>query len=418
MMPEIPPLWALLITILILSAGQTLFASILLVVAKHDNKPAQYFLSIFMLTLSTAITLLFLFDFWVTYFPHVILSYYPLLFILPPMLWFYVGKLTRPDIPIKPASILMHLIPAGIVVLMLSPFFSLSEIDKIEWHYFRRSNYIEFSDVQLWTYKIVPLTKYLCVLQGETYMFLGLRLLFMHQKRIKNQFSNIDNIQLRWLYALLGCCVFIYTFSLIDMLYSLFTGNTAWIINIVTGCTLLCIFGYFGIVQKNVYVMPPLPLDEELIHSLSPDGLRRDNLSNDTGVFKPSETVKYQSSNLSDSHVKELYKDLLDYMDQEKPYLNPSLAIQELAESMQLPARELSRIINQMAGKNFLDFINGYRINGATKMLCQKTDMNVLDVAMSSGFNSKSSFYQAFKKSTGMTPSQYRKKGQKQEEVL
>ncbi len=184
-----------------------------------------------------------------------------------------------------------------------------------------------------------------------------------------------------------------------------YQGYFVWGVNVVSGCMLLSVFGFFGIVQKNVYGEGVVPFEESLDDSsLSAMG--------DAG-YSPREGrvfPKYGSSNLSDSHVKELFKDLLDYMEQEKPYLNSNLMIQELADSLQLPARELSRVINQTSGKSFLDFVNGYRLSEAKRVLIEKSSMNVLEVAMSCGFNSKSSFYQVFKKAINLTPSQYRKK--------
>jgi AraC-like DNA-binding protein len=70
----------------------------------------------------------------------------------------------------------------------------------------------------------------------------------------------------------------------------------------------------------------------------------------------------------------------------------------------------LSQVINQQTGKNFFDFINSYRITEATTILSEDVEnrQNILNLAMSVGFNSKSAFYNAFKKHTGMTPTQYR----------
>lgn len=101
-----------------------------------------------------------------------------------------------------------------------------------------------------------------------------------------------------------------------------------------------------------------------------------------------------------------------DYMEKEAPYLDPTLTLQKLATLMQVPAKELSILINHKMGQHFFDFINRYRIEAASKLLAnqEQPKLTVLEVLYQVGFNSKSSFNTAFKNQTGLTPTQYRKK--------
>ncbi|GAA4111483.1 hypothetical protein GCM10022393_09220 [Aquimarina addita] len=103
---------------------------------------------------------------------------------------------------------------------------------------------------------------------------------------------------------------------------------------------------------------------------------------------------------------------LKSYMQSEEPFLNPALSINELASSVELPAKELSILINQNIGQHFFDFINAYRIEKAKHILTDisKKQVTVLEILYEVGFNSKSSFNTAFKKHTGTTPTLYRKK--------
>ncbi len=97
------------------------------------------------------------------------------------------------------------------------------------------------------------------------------------------------------------------------------------------------------------------------------------------------------------------------YMDAFKPYLDPEIKIGDLAESMQMPKHQLSRIINQGFQRNFFDFINGYRVRAfirARKAPGQQ-HMNTLELAFETGFNSKSAFNRAFLKETGKNPRDY-----------
>ncbi|TCN55442.1 AraC family transcriptional regulator [Flavobacterium circumlabens] len=99
------------------------------------------------------------------------------------------------------------------------------------------------------------------------------------------------------------------------------------------------------------------------------------------------------------------------YMTEEKPFLNPSLTIQDVSAAIQIPVRDLSILINHKLEQHFYDFINTYRIENAMTILRDnaKSKVTVLEILYEVGFNSKSSFNMAFKKHTGQTPTDYRK---------
>ncbi|WP_316801754.1 helix-turn-helix transcriptional regulator [Pedobacter nototheniae] len=106
----------------------------------------------------------------------------------------------------------------------------------------------------------------------------------------------------------------------------------------------------------------------------------------------------------------EKIKTLKAYMDQEEPYLEPSLTVQGLANQMKIPVRDLSILINHHLNQHFFDFVNEYRINKSMKLLKDpaKIKFTILEILYEVGFNSKSSFNTAFKKYTGYTPTEYR----------
>jgi len=127
-----------------------------------------------------------------------------------------------------------------------------------------------------------------------------------------------------------------------------------------------------------------------------------------------STTSKKKTKALSakESEVESQYLEtLITFMNDKKPYLDFELTLQKLSVKTKIPEKELSLLINHHLGKHFFDFINEYRINDAKKLLQapSKKDLTVLEILYEVGFNSKSSFYSAFKKATNQTPTQYRK---------
>jgi len=92
----------------------------------------------------------------------------------------------------------------------------------------------------------------------------------------------------------------------------------------------------------------------------------------------------------------------------EKIYLKHELTLDELAEFIQAPSRQVSNAINTVLEQNFFELVNSYRVEHA-KTLLRDTSLNLQDCMYQSGFNSQSAFNRFFKKITHITPNQYRK---------
>lgn len=99
------------------------------------------------------------------------------------------------------------------------------------------------------------------------------------------------------------------------------------------------------------------------------------------------------------------------FMKQHKPYLNPDLDLNILAEELKIHPKKLSQVINQSIGNNFSDYINSNRVEEAKFLLETSTDiqLTIMEVMYKVGFNSRSVFNTFFKKKTGFTPTQFKK---------
>jgi YesN/AraC family two-component response regulator len=96
-------------------------------------------------------------------------------------------------------------------------------------------------------------------------------------------------------------------------------------------------------------------------------------------------------------------------MTHQKPFLKNDLRLSDLADSIGVSSHELSQHINREFKMNFYDFINGYRVEEAKKLLRQNpANPKMLAVAFDVGFNSKATFNRVFKKLTGQTPSAFK----------
>ncbi|RYF74627.1 MAG: AraC family transcriptional regulator, partial [Cytophagaceae bacterium] len=100
---------------------------------------------------------------------------------------------------------------------------------------------------------------------------------------------------------------------------------------------------------------------------------------------------------------------LLSFMNSEKPYLEPDLALPDLARRMHTNSVLLSQVINAGAGKNFNDFVNEYRVDEFKRQVRDPANahLSFLGLALDCGFNSKATFNRAFKKFTGTSPKEF-----------
>ena len=87
------------------------------------------------------------------------------------------------------------------------------------------------------------------------------------------------------------------------------------------------------------------------------------------------------------------------------------MSLDALAGDLKISSSLLSQIINNYGKNNFADYINKYRVEQVKELLIDDNykDYTIRAIGLESGFNSKSTFYTAFKKFTHLTPVNYKK---------
>lgn len=120
---------------------------------------------------------------------------------------------------------------------------------------------------------------------------------------------------------------------------------------------------------------------------------------------------KKKRPGLNPVYAEECVKKLVYLMEMEKIYRDETLSLQSLAEKLGINHHQLSQLLNERLNKNFFDFVNGYRIEEAMRMLRDREhrDMKIMTIAFEVGFNTRAAFYNVFRKYTGQTPTEYRK---------
>ena len=121
---------------------------------------------------------------------------------------------------------------------------------------------------------------------------------------------------------------------------------------------------------------------------------------------------KYSHSRLNEEDKNAILDKLKAYLsDKRKVYCDAGLSLPEVARKIEVGIHQLSQAINEKTGFNFNDYLNIYRVEEAKNLLSStEYDKLTIDaIAHKAGFQSKSTFYNAFKKHTGITPKQFAK---------
>jgi len=222
-------------------------------------------------------------------------------------------------------------------------------------------------------------------IQGMIYSVVSLLMLKRYTRQVKNYISNIDKI------------------LLISAIRGIYILLTSWIIGSIA--IALEIFKVEVSVDLFIAVYLLLVL---CIYWISYTALKSPEIFKlDRSEFYKD--ISFKKEPEDDTEYERLNKELISYLESEKPFLQPDLSLQDLANMMNYSRHQLSALINGKHKKNFYEFINYYRVEEVKKMMAEPANRNykIVSLAYDAGFNSKASFYRIFKLFTDMTPSQY-----------
>ena len=104
----------------------------------------------------------------------------------------------------------------------------------------------------------------------------------------------------------------------------------------------------------------------------------------------------------------QLWERICQLMDEQKPYLNSELKLQDFADMLCTNRTYIIDGIKAASGQTFTQFVNTYRVEQAKQLLTRYPDKKMSAVSMESGFATESSFFRIFKTATGITPSEWR----------
>ncbi len=389
----------LLSILTLLGAAQGFFLGLALINTRSGDQKAHRLLGVltFLFALDLAEEFLYQTGFFLSV-PALLNLLAPIDMLYGPLIYLYVRQLTSREQQATVASQYWHFLPVLMGIIVLLPFFLMPGSDKLTFTEALRHGQslqneagndllisIGFSAFMLAT-----------VIQLGLYLFFSIRCLLRHAKTIRDEFSDIEKINLDWLrYLLIGLSA-IYLILLGDQFFPDLLGmNILGDLTTVVAVILIYAMGYLGLRQPAIFTQ-----------NYSPRLAQTETVPEEAQLER-----KYQRSGLDRETSRVFLQELTQYMQTRKPYLDGDLALPQLAQQLGISANYLSQIINEQLQVNFYDFVNSYRVEAAKGLINipSQEKLNILNIALDSGFNSKSAFYTAFKKATSMTPTQYRK---------
>ena len=164
---------------------------------------------------------------------------------------------------------------------------------------------------------------------------------------------------------------------------------------------------YFHYSMELIYYYPMMLLLAVILYYMSLQVIISDQF-----LFDIKAITKRKTFILEEADSKNLLNQLTLFMTEEKPFLDGDISLITLADLLDVNPKALSFVINEHIHKNFNNYINDWRIEEVKKRLNDKeyNHYKMIAIAFDCGFNSKSTFNLAFKKSTGLSPSEYKKR--------
>ena len=365
-------------TIIVIGVIQGSFLAFIILRTKHGNLKANKYLSLLLLCFAVSLINIPLIRMKLYQHRFYLLNYpLNLTFLFGPFFYLYVRHLTDRSYLLKKND-LWHFLPFSTVFLYFLKFYLSDTAFK--------TYYVETMILS----KHIPAKHYdfiIVIVLAQIHMWLYLwcihRLLTHHKKQVKQLFSTIDNISLDWLQFFLRTFMVSYIIFLLlsAIIFTDYRNVMYGVLGVIVTVTIF-ILGYKGLKQPELLFT---------VESFTPN----------RSPSSPPELTK---------NAHEYLKQLDTILLQENLYKNPDLTLVDLANRLSIPRSTLSQIINEAAKMNFYDFINHYRVNAVTELLTnpEYNHLTIVSLAAEAGFASKSSFNRAFKRFTGMTPTEYK----------
>lgn len=377
-------------SILMLGAFQSAFLCFLLIFHPHIGMSRKWLAPLCLaISLMLIDSLLFQANLFSRY-PHFIGIAFPISLLFSPIIYGYLKHLLQHKV--KP-QFLLHFVPVLIAMIMMMPFYFSSAEEKRQ----LLSQSGEVAEPFFLTFATVFVVVGV-LLQGPIYAYLCFKKTKQVIFQFKSHFSNRQHITVAWIIIMQLLLLVFWLFDVFYVLAIEILGSSTKIPNITDAilCASVIVLSFLSF-QKQALFSPLVLVDNENAKQ-----------EKNTQQNKELNCNKYENSALSESLANSVFEEIKIHIDKQQLFLDNDLTLTQLAKATGYSLHHVSQAINQVSGNHFFDFINGFRVEAVKHYLKTEPKKAIIDIGFQSGFNSKSAFYKAFRKHTGMTPSEYR----------
>ena len=349
-------------------------------------------------------------------FPHFFGASHPMPFLYGPLIYLYAltaadrnRRLTRRDA--------WHFVPFLATVITGLPIYMMSGAEKLALY-----QQLQRGDIP----SLIAIATPLKLISGVIYASLTLIFLRRHRERVKDSYSLVEPVNLRWLVWLGAAAAAIWAMAVAFELV-----ERAGITRIARGDDFIALavavlvygIGYMGLRQPEVFryetaehrvpaelTVVERPASQSAPAVVSPEPAEPESPTGPRIVEREPAAARYERSGLTDRDAARLKEALLTVMERDRPWRDSDLTLADLADLLSTTPHKLSEVLNAQIGQTFYDFVNGYRVREVQRRIASGDAQRVtmLALALDAGFASKSTFNVVFKKHTSRTPSDYR----------
>ncbi|MGB3553832.1 MAG: helix-turn-helix transcriptional regulator [Jannaschia sp.] len=316
----------------------------------------------------------------------------PVALVQPLLFWLYVRALTSEDDANRITHKGWHALPLVLALIGIPLMFMLPKL-------VFEQDVLEFGDLgpmTKFTFVYVQAVVLIFFVQLGVYLFLTMRMLSAYSTRLKDMFATTEDRELTWIWWITTTVSVYLLLSLgrlgVELAELAVPDSILTMFNVIDRLVSLAITWVIGI--WGVRQQPGLA---RVMVEAAPDEPKPENASQS----------KYERSALTDEHAVRIARKIESAMSKDLLYRDPNLSLWDLAKHISVTSNYVSQTLNMTLRSNFFDYVNRWRIQDAVKQL-HDTEETILMIAYDVGFNSRSSFYNAFKREMGTTPSALR----------
>jgi len=314
-----------------------------------------------------------------SYSPEIVLFKIVVELTVAPLFWIYVRELTSEHGYGFRRSDSLHFIfplaPSAVLAIIIFVFFPDSASENV-------------IGIQKFVNELNRILNIAALAQFCFYAYIVMRRLAAYRKKLMYLFSSTEGMELRWFRILLLLVLFGIGLEVISEIQYTTVGLpnpfSPW--NDLLRLIFDWLLAVWGLRQ-----LPDLRIETSETHANTPA------------------VKKYEKSAIPLELLTNVSTKIRDFMENQNGYRDSSLSLKLLAEKISVRPDYISQTLNREIEESFFDYVNRLRAEEAMVMLVN-TNSTVLSVSTDVGFNSRSSFYKAFKKETGCTPTEYRRK--------